>query len=197
MMGTRGSAHLDQDAIVMHPDNWQTTRLLADSNGQLFGGGPFTGPYGGPQGPAPAAGVFSTNTLWNVPVVLPDERGASAVAFLRRAIEWFKGHGVAVRRVMTDNGSAYVSAAHTLACRELGVRHLRTRPYRPRTNGKAERFIQTLLREWAYGRIYGSSAERTAALPAWMSHCNFRRPHGSLGHQRPGSRLNNLLGDYS
>jgi transposase InsO family protein len=129
--------------------------------------------------------------------VLPDERGASAVAFLRRAIEWFKRHGVEVRRVMTDNGSAYVSAAHTLACRELQVRHLRTRPYRPRTNGKAERFIQTLQREWGYGRIYGSSAERTAALPAWLSHYNFRRPHGSLGHQPPGSRLNNLVGNYS
>jgi len=129
--------------------------------------------------------------------VLADERGASAVAFLRRAVEWFRSHGVPVQRVMTDNGSAYVSAAHALACRELGLRHLRTRPYRPRTNGKAERFIQTLLREWAYGRIYGSSAERSSALPAWLNHYNFRRPHGSLGHRPPWSRLNNLVGNYS
>jgi transposase InsO family protein len=129
--------------------------------------------------------------------VLADERGASAVAFLRRAVEWFRRQGVEVRRVMTDNGSAYVSGAHAMACQELGLRHLRTRPYRPRTNGKAERFIQTLLREWAYGRVYGSSAERTGALPAWLSHYNFRRPHGSLGHRVPGSRLNNLVGNYS
>jgi transposase InsO family protein len=129
--------------------------------------------------------------------VLADERGASAVAFLRRAVEWFRSHGVPVQRVMTDNGSAYVSAAHALACRELGLRHLRTRPYRPRTNGKAERFIQTLLREWAYGRVYGSSAERSSALPAWLNHYNFRRPHGSLGHRPPWSRLNNLVGNYS
>lgn len=129
--------------------------------------------------------------------VLADERGASAVAFLRRAVEWFRSHGVPVQRVMTDNGSAYVSAAHALACRELGLRHLRTRPYRPRTNGKAERFIQTMLREWAYGRVYGSSAERSSALPAWLDHYNFRRPHGSLGHRPPWSRLNNLVGNYS
>jgi transposase InsO family protein len=129
--------------------------------------------------------------------VLPDERATSAVAFLRRAVAWFKRHGIEVRRVMTDNGSAYRSAAHALACQELDLRHLRTRPYRPRTNGKAERFIQTLLREWAYGRIYGSSAERTRALPPWLIHYNFRRPHGSLGHQPPGSRLNNLVGNYS
>jgi transposase InsO family protein len=129
--------------------------------------------------------------------VLADERGASAVAFLRRAVEWFRRQGVEVRRVMTDNGSAYVSTTHALACQQLGLRHLRTRPYRPRTNGKAERFIQTLLREWAYGRVYGSSAERTGALPAWLNHYNFRRPHGSLGHRAPGSRLNNLVGNYT
>ena len=129
--------------------------------------------------------------------VLGAEDAATAIGFLRRALAWFRERGVVVERVMTDNGPAYVSHAHAAACRELGLRHLRTRPYRPRTNGKAERFIQTLLREWAYGRIYGSSAERTAQLPRWLDHYNFKRPHGALSHKPPGSRLNNPLGNYS
>jgi transposase InsO family protein len=125
-----------------------------------------------------------------------DERGETAVGFLRRAVAWFAARGVRVERVMTDNGSPYVSGVHAAACRELGIRHLRTRPYRPRTNGKAERFIQTLLREWAYGRIYASSAERREQLPAWLTHYNFRRPHGSLGHRPPVTRLNDVAGNY-
>jgi len=132
--------------------------------------------------------------------VLADETAVSAVAFLRRAIRFFARHGVTVERVMTDNGSAYVSAAHALACRLLGIRHLRTRPYRPRTNGKAERFIRTLLGGWAYGAIYGSSRERTAALDGWIWTYNHRRPHGSLRHKPPIARLNelnNLLGSYT
>ncbi len=98
---------------------------------------------------------------------------------------------------MTDNGSAYVSHAHRSACSELGVRHLRTRAYRPRTNGKAEHFIQTLQNYWAYGRLYGTSAERTAALDPWLTHYNFTRPHGSLGHKPAGSRLTNVHGNYT
>jgi transposase InsO family protein len=121
----------------------------------------------------------------------------AAVGFLRRAVAWFGQRGIRVERVMTDNGSAYVSHTHAAACRTLGVRHLRTRPRRPRTNGKAERFIQTLTNDWAYGRIYGSSAERTAALPLWLDHYNFRRPHGSLGHRPPATRVKNLVGNYS
>ncbi len=124
--------------------------------------------------------------------VLADERGATAVGFLRRAIAWFAGQGIEVERVMTDNGSPYVSAAHAGACRKLGLRHLRTRPYRPRTNGKAERFIQTMLREWAYSQIYGSSQERRSRLGPWLIHYNFRRRHGSLGHRPPGARLAEL-----
>jgi transposase InsO family protein len=120
-----------------------------------------------------------------------------AIAFLRRAVAWFAGHGVKIRAVMTDNGSCYVAHAHRAALRDLGLRHLRIRPYRPRTNGKAERFIQTLLDEWAYVRIYGSSAERTAALPLFLERYNFRRPHGSLGKKAPATRLNNLVGNYS
>jgi transposase InsO family protein len=129
--------------------------------------------------------------------VLGAEDAATAIGFLRRALAWFRARGVVVERVMTDNGPAYISHAHAAACRELGLRHLRTRPYRPRTNGKAERFIQTLLREWAYGHIYGTSAERTAQLPRWLDHYNFKRPHGALSHKPPGSRLNNPLGNYS
>jgi transposase InsO family protein len=101
---------------------------------------------------------------------------------------------------MTDTGSAYRSVIHALACRALGLKHLRTRPYRPRTNGKAERFIRTLLGGWAYGAIYGSSAERQRALPGWLDYYNRRRPHGSLGHQAPMTRLqavmNNVPGSY-
>jgi transposase InsO family protein len=124
--------------------------------------------------------------------VLADEKAITAVAFLTRAIAFFARHGISVEGVMTDNGSAYRSAIHAFACRALGVRHLRTRPYRPRTNGKAERFIRTLLAGWAYGAIYGSSRERTAALDGWLWTYNHRRPHGSLGHKPPIARLNEL-----
>jgi transposase InsO family protein len=124
--------------------------------------------------------------------VLADERAVTAVGFLRRAIAWFGSMGVVVERVMSDNGSCYRSHVHASACQELGVRHLFTQPYRPRTNGKAERFIQTLQNRWAYGAIYANSAERTAALPGWLNHYNFRRGHGSLGHKAPAARLAEL-----
>jgi transposase InsO family protein len=124
--------------------------------------------------------------------VLADEKGVTAAGFLRRAVRWFKGMGIVVERVLSDNGSCYRSEVHARACAELGMRHLLTRPYRPRTNGKAERFIQTLTNRWAYGAIYGSSAERTAALPGWLDHYNFRRRHGSLGHRPPAARLAEL-----
>jgi transposase InsO family protein len=134
--------------------------------------------------------------------VMGDEKATSAIGFLRRALAFYRRHGIRVQRVMTDNGSAYRSAAHALACRALKVRHLRTRPYRPRTNGKAERFIRTLLASWAYGAIYRDSDQRTAALSVWLDHYNYRRPHGALSHQPPASRLrqmtgNNLLGSYT
>ncbi|MGH2712741.1 MAG: IS481 family transposase [Thermoleophilaceae bacterium] len=124
--------------------------------------------------------------------VLPDERGSTAGGFLRRAVNWFGSLGITVERVMSDNGSCYRSAVHAAACRELGMRHLLTQPYRPRTNGKAERFIRTLQDRWAYGAVYGDSAERTAALSGWLSHYNFKRRHGSLGHKPPAARLAEL-----
>ena len=129
--------------------------------------------------------------------VLPDEKAASAIAFLGRALSFYARHGITVERVMTDNGSAYRSAVHALACRALGVRHLRTRAYRPQTNGKAERFIRTMLAGWAYSAIYGSSRERTAALDGWLFTYNHHRRHRSIGRQPPISRLNNLLGSYT
>jgi len=129
--------------------------------------------------------------------VLTDEKGPTAVGFLERAVQFYAGHGVKVQRVMTDNGSPYISHVHATACRELGLRHLRTRPYRPRTNGKAERFIQTLQGEWAYGRVFQTSAERTSALKPWLTHYNFKRPHGALSHKPPGSRLTNAPRNYS
>ena len=121
--------------------------------------------------------------------LLPDERKDSAVAFLDRARSWFISHGIEVERVMTDNGSAYKSGAFRAALSQAGIGHKRTRPYTPRTNGKAERFIQTTLREWAYASPYHSSAERAAALPAWLCSYNSRRPHSALGGRPPISRL--------
>jgi transposase InsO family protein len=130
--------------------------------------------------------------------VLRDETAVSAVGFLRRAIAFFRRYGVIVERVLTDNGSPYISTMHAVACRTLAIRHLRTRPRRPQTNGKAERFIRTMLGGWAYsGAIYGSSRQRTAALDGWLWHYNHRRPHQAIGRQTPITRLNNLLGTYT
>jgi transposase InsO family protein len=126
--------------------------------------------------------------------VLPDEKATTAIGFLRRAISFYRSHGIAVEQLMTDNGSAYVSTAHALACRALGIKHIRTRPYRPQTNGKAERFIRTMLREWAYAAVYGSSPDRAAALSGWIERYNFRRRHGALGHRPPIARLRELTG---
>jgi transposase InsO family protein len=132
--------------------------------------------------------------------VLADEKATTAVAFLRRAVSFYASHGILVRQLMTDNGGAYISTVHALACRAMAIKHLRTRPYRPQTNGKAERFIRTMLAGWAYGAIYRDSTERTGALSGWLELYNWRRPHGALNHKPPGARLhelNNLLGTYS
>jgi transposase InsO family protein len=128
--------------------------------------------------------------------VLPDEKATTAIGFLRLAVAFFARYGIRVERLLTDNGSAYRATIHALACKTLGIRHLRTRPRRPQTNGKAERFIRTLLAGWAYGAIYRSSHERSQALDGWLWHYNHRRRHSALGHQPPASRTN-LLGSYS
>ena len=127
--------------------------------------------------------------------VLADEKATTIVGFLGRAVAFYRRHGIRIERLLTDNGSGYRSTVHALACKALGIRHSRTRPYRPQTNGKAERFIRTMLAGWAYGAIYGSSRERTAALDGWLWHYNHRRRHSALGHQPPASRTN-LLGSY-
>ena len=129
--------------------------------------------------------------------VLDNEKAITVVGFLRRAVDFFARHGITVERLLTDNGAGYRSAIHAIACRTMGIRHLRTRPYRPQTNGKAERFIRTLLGGWAYGALYASSTERTAALDGWLWHYNHRRRHSALGHQPPITRLDNLLGTYT
>jgi transposase InsO family protein len=132
--------------------------------------------------------------------VLTDEKATTVVGFLHRALTFYARHGITVQRVLTDNGSGYRSTIHAIACRALGVKHLRTRPYRPQTNGKAERFIRTLLAGWAYGAIYRTSTERTAALDGWLWHYNHARKHSALGHQPPIARLTertNLPSPYS
>jgi transposase InsO family protein len=121
--------------------------------------------------------------------VLPNELAVTTAGFLERAIAWFTERGVEVRQVMSDNGSPYRSNLWARTCSERGIEHLRTRPYRPQTNGKAERFIQTMLREWAYAATYRSSDQRTKALGPWLEYYNCQRPHGSLGKNTPISRL--------
>ena len=130
-----------------------------------------------------------------------DERAPATVAFLRAAVAYYARFGIRIRRVLTDNGPCYYSRLFAAACQQLGIRHLRTRPYTPRTNGKAERFIQTALREWAYARLYQHSAERQAELQPWLHDYNWHRPHASLGQSPPISRAgldgNNVLRHHS
>jgi transposase InsO family protein len=129
--------------------------------------------------------------------MLPDERAASSARFLRQSVDWFARLGIGVRRVMTDNGPCFYARLFAQACRQLEIRHIRTRIYTPRTNGKAERFIQTALREWAYACLYQNSAQKNACLPLWTHQYNWHRPHTAAGHSPPISRsgldVNNLL----
>lgn len=121
--------------------------------------------------------------------IFPNEKAESAIAFLKAAVAYYNSLGITVTRVMTDNGSCYRSHAFRMLCRELGLKHIRTKPYTPKTNGKAERFIQTALREWAYARAYPSSEHRKSHLPNWTHMYNWHRPHGSLKSRTPISRL--------
>ena len=122
------------------------------------------------------------------------------MAFLRRSVRWFERHGIGIQRLLTDNGSCYRSKLFNRLCAQLGIKHQYTRPYRPQTNGKAERFIQTMLREWAYGRCYDTSDRRRDILYHWLLHYDFHRRHSSLGGQPPISRapgVNNARGIHS
>jgi transposase InsO family protein len=121
--------------------------------------------------------------------ILDDERASTAIEFLHRAVTWFADHGVTVREVMSDNGSCYIARDFAAACAALHIKHIRTRARRPQTNGKAERFIQTLQREWAYAAVYETSRHRARVLRPWIHFYNHQRPHGALGHQPPASRL--------
>jgi transposase InsO family protein len=190
---------------LIHIDVKKLGRIKRGAGKRIFGGSShYTGSY------TDAAGRVRRNAGWDYvhiaiddatrlayAEVLGDEKATTAIAFLRRAIAFYQRHGMTVERVMTDNGSAYRSTIHAIACRALGVRHLRTRPRRPQTNGKAERFIRTMLDGWAYGAIYASSPERTAALDGWLFTYNHHRRHSAIGRQPPITRLNNLLGTYS
>lgn len=130
--------------------------------------------------------------------MLPDQTGVACAGFLSRAAAWFTAHGVVPRRVMTDNAFAYTNSADfKAALAAIGARHITTRPYRPRTNGKAERFIQTALREWLYARAYQRSDQRTADMSPWLHWYNHHRPHSALGARPPANRLNNILGNDS
>jgi transposase InsO family protein len=129
--------------------------------------------------------------------VLDSDTAAASVAFLKRATAFYASYGITVEAVLTDNGPGYRAAIHAVACKTLGLRHLKTRPYRPQTNGKAERFIRTILAGWAYGAIYRDSHERTRALDGWLWHYNHRRRHSALNRQTPATRLTNLLGTYT
>ena len=120
--------------------------------------------------------------------MLPNQQTETAIAFLRPAVAFYAQHGIPIRRLLTDNGSCYRSRHFRAACLQLGIQHRFTRPYTPRTNGKAERFIQTALREWAYVRHYLNSEERDQHLSPWLEHYNLHRPHGSLGYAPPISR---------
>ena len=125
--------------------------------------------------------------------MLPDERAVTATGFLARAVAWYEAQGIRVEEVMTDNGSCYVAHLFRDTAESLGIRLIYTRPYRPQTNGKAERFIRTALEECLYARSYGSSEERAARLPRFQKYYNQRREHSAIGHQTPASRLRNLL----
>ena len=126
-----------------------------------------------------------------------DETAATATAVLRRAVDWFACRGITIERVLSDNGSAYVSYLWRDACAELGIKHSRTRPYRPQTNGKIERFHRTMADGWGYARCYTSETERRQALPAWLHEYNHHRPHTACGNKPPFTRLTNLSGQYS
>ena len=121
--------------------------------------------------------------------IYPDETAESSVSFLKQAVAWYESLGINVERVMTDNGACYIAKDFRKACKDLKLKHKRTKPYTPKTNGKAERFIQTALREWAYARAYNTSNQRAQDLPVWTHMYNWHRPHGALEYQPPVSRI--------
>jgi transposase InsO family protein len=190
----------DRPGELVHIDVKKLGRIERGAGKRVFGGSShYTGSF------IDAAGTRRRKAGWDYvhiaiddatrlayAEVLSDEKATTAVAFLRRARAFFASYGVQIERVLTDNGSAYIATVHALACRALGIRHLRTRPRRPQTNGKAERLVRTMLAEWAYGAIYASSRERSAALGGWLFRYNHHRNHSALGRKPPAARLTEL-----
>jgi transposase InsO family protein len=190
---------------LIHIDVKKLGRIHGGAGKRIFGGSShYTGSY------TDAAGRVRRKAGWDFvhvaiddatrlayAEVLGDEKATTAIGFLRRAVAFYERHGITVEGLLTDNGPGYRSALHAIACRTLAIRHLRTRPRRPQTNGKAERLIRTMLEGWAYGAVYSSSRERTAALDGWLFEYNHRRRHAGIGRQTPITRMNNLLGTYS
>ena len=162
-------------------------QAVARRRGRYAAGASPTPRGGGAARPAGSSFTSPSTTPpgWPTPKSCGDETARTAVGFLRRALAFYASYGIAVERLITDNGSAYRSAIDAIACRALGIRHLRTRPHRPQTNGKAERFIRTMLGGWAYGAIYRSSRERTAALDGWLFTYNHHRRHAGIGRRHP------------
>jgi transposase InsO family protein len=177
---------------LIHVDVKKLGRIQGGAGKRVRGGGRhYTPTY------TDATGARRKTVGWQFCHVAIDDATRLAYVELRRAVAFFASYGITVERVMTDNGGAYRSAIHALACKALRLKHLRTRAYRPQTNGKAERFIRTMLGGWAYGAIYGSTAERAAALDGWLNRYNHHRPHSALSRQTPVQRLHNLLGTYT
>jgi transposase InsO family protein len=190
---------------LIHIDVKKLGRIHGGAGKRIFGGSShYTGSY------TDAAGRVRRKAGWDFvhvaiddatrlayAEVLGDEKATTAIGFLRRAVAFYERHGITVEGLLTDNGPGYRSALHAIACRTLAIRHLRTRPRRPQTNGKAERLIRTMLEGWAYGAVYSSSRERTAALDGWLFEYNHRRRHAGIGRQTPITRMNNLLGTYN
>jgi len=187
---------------VVHVDVKKLGRIRGGAGHRVTGRGP--GSYGGNGAGWECVHVaIDGYSRLAYAEVLPDEKALTTVGFLRRARTFFRAHGIEIERIHSDNGANYRSNAFALALKMAGLRHTRSRAYRPQTNGKAERFIRTMTGGWAYGAIYGSSAERSAALAGWLERYNYRRPHAALNRRTPASRTpmqltgNNLPGPYS
>jgi transposase InsO family protein len=200
--------HLEPAPPVLRYEHPHPGDLLHLDIKQLGRFGPMTTrPDGRRRGQSPGSGwehvhvAIDDHSRLAFSLILPDKTAASAIAFLRAAVAYYARFGITIHRLLTDNGHGYRAHAFRAACAQLGIRQRFTRPYTPRTNGKAERFIQTALREWAYARAYLNSQQRAQHLPDWLHHYNWHRPHASLNHAPPISRSgldrNNLLTHHS